>query len=136
MVANQLGIDPEALGAVRKHGHLKTMETRRAFLSDGRHRVRFVYLPKHSSWLNQIEIVFGIINRRVMRRGSFTSQSDLVDQLQRFVTYFNETIARPMHWTYTGRPTRTALNMRPKTWRERRAFEKSWKKLALVEMNL
>lgn len=136
MVANQLGIDPEALGAVRKHGHLKTMETRRAFLSDRRHRIRFVYLPRHSSWLNQIEIVFGIMNRRVIRRGSFTSKSDLLDKLQRFVTYFNETIARPMHWTYTGRPTRTALNMRPKTWRELRPFEKSWKKLALVDMKL
>lgn len=136
MVANQLGIDPETLGAVKKHGPLKTMESRRAFLSDVRHRIRFVYLPKHSSWLNQIEIVFGIINRRVMRRGSFTSKSDLVDKLQCFVTYFNETIARPMHWTYTGRPTRTDLNMRPKTWREHRAIEKSWKKLALVEMKL
>lgn len=136
MVASQLGIDAETLGAVRKHGPLKTMETRRAFLSDVRHRIRFVYLPKHSSWLNQIEIVFGIINRRVVRRGSFTSQSDLVDKLRRFVTYFNETIARPMQWTYTGRPTRTGFNMRPKTWRERRAIEKSWKKLALVDMNL
>lgn len=136
MVADQLGIDREELGEVRKHGHLKTMESRRAFLSDVRHRIRFVYLPKHSSWLNQIEIVFGIINRRVMRRGSFTSKSDLMDKLRHFVIYFNDTIARPMHWTYTGRPTRTAFNMRPKTWRESRAIEKSWKKLALVGMNL
>jgi transposase len=136
MVADQLGIAREELGEVRKHGHLKTMESRRAFLSDVRHRIRFVYLPKHSSWLNQIEIVFGIINRRVMRRGSFTSKSDLMEKLRHFVTYFNDTIARPMRWTYTGRPTRTAFDMRPKTWRESRAIEKSWKKLALVDMNL
>ena len=136
MVADQLGIDPESLGAVKKEGVLKTMETRRAFLSDPSHRIRFVYLPKHSSWLNQIEIIFGIINRRVIRRGSFTSKFDLIEKLKRFVDYFNETIAQPMNWTYTGRPTRNEPKQRPKTWRELRQADKAWKKLALVGMNL
>ena len=72
------------------------MATRRAFLSDLSHRIRFVYIPKHSSWLNQIEIIFGIINRRVMRRGSFTSKFDLIEKLKRFINYFNGTIAQPM----------------------------------------
>ena len=39
------------------------MATRKEFLADTSHRIRFVYLPKHSSWLNQIEIFFGIIHR-------------------------------------------------------------------------
>lgn len=136
LVANQLRIDEATLGTARQEGVLQTMQTRRAFLSDPDHRIRFVYIPKHSSWLNQIEIVFGIINRRVMRRGSFCSRRDLIEKLQRFMTYFNETIAQPMNWTYTGRPTRNKLTQRPRTWRELRQTEKPWKKLALVGTNL
>ena len=136
MVANQLDIDAETLGVAKKHGILATMASRRAFLSDPTHRIRFVYIPKHSSWLNQIEIIFGIINRRVMRRGSFNSKMDLVEKLKRFVDYFNETIAKPMNWTYTGRPTRNATSERPRTWRELRQTEKPWKKIALAGTNL
>jgi len=136
VVANLLGIPDESLGAVKKKGVLETMSTRKAFLSDLTHRIRFVYLPKHSSWLNQIEIIFGIINRRVMRRGNFVSKLDLVQKLERFITYFNETIAKPMNWTYTGRPTRNTPSERPRTWRELRQNEQPWKKLALAGMNL
>jgi hypothetical protein len=62
-----------------------------------------VYLPKHTSWLNQVEIVFGVIMRKVIRRGSFTSTTDLQDKLMRFIAYFNEMFAKPFRWTYTGR---------------------------------
>jgi len=136
MVADQLGIDQTTLGAAKKQGVLNTMATRRAFLSDPSHRIRFVFLPKHSSWLNQIEIIFGIINRRVMRLGSFTSKFDLVEKLRRFIDYFNETIASPMNWTYTGRPSRSEPDVRPRTWRELRKVEKPWKELGLVDINL
>ena len=136
LVAKQLGIDEGTLGVAREHGPLKTMESRREFLSDASHLIRFVFIPKHSSWLNQIEIIFGIINRRVMRGGSFTSKLKLIEKLQQFISYFNETIAKPMNWTYTGRPTRNTPNQRPRTWREARQREKPWKKLALVGTNL
>jgi hypothetical protein len=132
LIADQLNIDQSTLGAVKKSGSLKDMESRRAFLSDPTHRIRFVYLPKHSSWLNQIEIIFGVISRRVMRHGNFTSKGDLIEKLQRFMTYFNQTIARPMNWTYTGRPTRNSANQRPRTWREIRKTTKPWKKFDLV----
>ncbi len=63
-----------------------------------------MYLPKHSSWLNQIEVVFGIIMRKVIRRGSFRSVEELRDKLLRFIAYFNQVFAKPFRWTYTGRP--------------------------------
>jgi len=80
------------------------MTTRREFLSDPSHRIRFVYLPKHSSWLNQIEIFFGIQQRKCLRGGNFTSVADLESQLRQFITYYNETMAHPFNWTYTGKP--------------------------------
>lgn len=136
VIAEQLGIDPEALGVAKKYGILKTMATRRKFLSDLSHRIRFVYIPKHSSWLNQIEIIFGVINRRVLRRGNFTSKLDLIEKLNRFMRYFNATIGKPMNWTYTGRPTHNSPSKRPRTWRESRQPERLWKKLALEGANL
>ena len=80
------------------------MTTRREFLSNITHRIRFVYLPKHSSWLNQIEIIFGIAQRKCLRGGNFTSVADLESQLRQFIIYYNTTMAHPFDWTYTGKP--------------------------------
>ena len=71
------------------------MTTRREFLSDINHRIRFVYLPKHSSWLNQIEIFLGIVQRKCLRGGNFTSVADLESQLREFIIYYNIYLMRP-----------------------------------------
>lgn len=102
-VAQACGIE-EDLGKKGKRGVLKSVATRKAFLTDLSHRIRFVYVPKHTSWLNQIEIWFSILVRRVLKRGNFTSVSDLRAKILAFIDYFNRTLAKPFKWTYTGRP--------------------------------
>ena len=102
-VASACGV-AEDLGVKGRSGVLKSVATRKAFLRDASHRVRFVYVPKHTSWLNQIEIWFSILVRRVIRRGNFTSAMDLRGKILAFIVYFNRTLAKPFKWTFTGRP--------------------------------
>jgi hypothetical protein len=80
------------------------MATRSEFLSESNHRIRFGYLPKHSSWLNQIASVLGIIHRKLLRGGNFTAVADVAAQLREFMSYYNTTMAHPFAWTYTGKP--------------------------------
>lgn len=103
VVAQRCGIET-ALGKKGVRGVLKSVASRQRFLSDLGHRLRFVYTPRHSSWLNQIEVVFGVILRKVIRRGSFTSVDDLRSKVLNFIAYFNRVFAKPFRWTYTGRP--------------------------------
>lgn len=111
-------IDESTLGQKGKAGVLKSMAARQAFLSDRDHRIRFIFTPKHSSWMNQIEIIFGIVHRRAVARGSFSSLAKLKDRLLSFIDYFNRTFAQPFRWTYTGRPVNAKPAPRPRTWRE------------------
>lgn len=65
-------------------------------------RWRFVFTPKHASWLNQVEIFFSILARRLLKRGAFADETDLAQQMLAFVETYNQT-ARPFNWTYTGK---------------------------------
>ena len=102
-VAEACGIE-EDLGRKGKSGVLKSKASRAAFLSEASHRIRFVYTPKHSSWLNQIEIWFSILVRKLLKRSSFASLEDLKERVLRFIDYFNRTMAKPIDWLYTPRP--------------------------------
>jgi transposase len=86
------------------HPEIKTGAQRRAWLRRPDKAIVFLYTPKHASWLNPIEIWFGVLSKKVLRRGSFRSTTDLDTQVQRFVEYYNQKLAHP----YTFKRWRTA----------------------------
>ena len=104
LVARRCAIPQVSLGEKGKHGILKSKQSRQDFLTDRGHRITFYFTPKHASWLNQIEIWFSILARKVIRRGNFTSKEDLKAKLSAFIKFFNQTMAKPFKWTYAGKP--------------------------------
>ncbi len=92
---NRLRFDPR---------QLRTGIERRAFLSDPDHRYRFVFTPKHGSWLNQVELFFSVLARRFLRRGEFASAGEFEQRLAAYLAAYNAREKHPYRWTYTGQP--------------------------------
>lgn len=67
-----------------------------------------VHTPVHASWLNQVEIYFSIVQRKVLTPSDFTSLADLEDRLLRFQDRYQQ-IAIPFQWTFTRRDLATLL---------------------------
>jgi putative transposase len=101
-VAAECDLDID-LGIKGVSGILQSMQSRAEFLSHPDHRIVFYYTPKHASWMNQVEIWFSILTRKLLRNGNFISKKDLRNKVMRFIDYYNHTMAKPFRWTYQGK---------------------------------
>jgi len=79
---------------------------RQKFLMRDDKRVIVHYTPKHASWLNQIEIWFSVLVRKLLKRETFRSTTELEQRVLEFIAFHNRYLAHPYRWTYTGAPCR------------------------------
>lgn len=100
-VAQQIKFEGD-LGKRKKRGILKNQASRREFLMNRKHRIRFIYTPKHCSWLNPIENWFAKLQKKVLRGQSFTSKKDLIEQIKGYISYYNKVWAKPIQWNFKG----------------------------------
>ena len=85
------------------HNHLNNKDEYMKIHLFKEHKISFVYLPKHTSWLNQIENWFGLLERRVLKRGIFVSKEDLKQKIINFIEYYNKYYAKPYIWKKTAK---------------------------------
>ncbi len=103
-IAEIEGTKKEELGIKRRNGILKSMNTRENYLKNKKHKVYFIYTPKHCSWLNQIECWFSILTRQLLnKRSSFSSVNNLEAKIKDFILFYNQYFKKPFQWTFNGK---------------------------------
>jgi transposase len=98
-MVNQIDND---LGIKGKEGILHNQQTRRVFLENEAHRIRFVFTPKHCSWLNPIENWFAKLQRHVITNGNFNSITALNLKIEKYISFYNKTLVKPLKWKFKG----------------------------------
>jgi hypothetical protein len=83
---------------------LKTGKDRRSWLGEPEHKHVFHFTPVHGSWLNQIELFFSVLSRKLLKRDDFASAEAFVERLARWLDHYNKEWAHPYRWTYAGTP--------------------------------
>lgn len=101
LIAHKIGFKGY-LGIKDKEGILKNMETRRDFLEDETHTIRFLYTPKHCSWLNPIENWFAKLQRQALTHGNFKSVEILNKNISDYIEYYNRCLVKPLKWKFKG----------------------------------
>jgi transposase len=100
-------IDPaKQIHVVLDNGSSHVAKATRAWLAD-HPRWHVHWTPVHASWLNQVELYFSALTRRVVRHGDFSSRDDLINKIEAYVIEKNTT-AKPYRWTYDGTPLKAA----------------------------
>jgi hypothetical protein len=107
-------------GVPFRERELRTMTQRRTFLTNPEHKHVFHYVPKHGSWLNQVELWFSTLARRFLKRGDFDSVEDFEARLIAYIDNHNLHRTHPDRWTYTGQPLVRATPFR-QTRRQQRS---------------
>jgi len=90
------------LGKKGHHGILKSMASRKEFLENKKHQIRFVFTPIHCSWLNPIENWFSKLQRHVIQRNSFGSLNEAINDIEQYINYYNQELVKVIKWKFKG----------------------------------
>jgi len=92
----------EDLGIKGKQGILKNQQRRMAFLEEKEHRIKFIFTPKHCSWLNPIENWFSKLEKHQLKHGQHKSINELELRIEKYIEFANDWFAKPYKWKFTG----------------------------------